>query len=286
VQRFSDGRWLVIEARTEPETSNAFIFAPDKSLIRSFYAGDGIQSLFLDSRDRIWIGYFDEGIFGAFFPRPPKGHRSYDYGPNGLIRLDDHGNIEFGYSRRFPKQFISDIQAMTIDDDGRVWFCPDMDYFLASISGDHVDFVLPKAPTVGADALSVGPSHFAFFGGYRSSTMVAVVERNTQRLRLLQLRRPNGATLSPLWVFTRGSTAVGVSDNSMFKLDLETLLRVLGPWTDGNTSTVASAVQYLDEEESYAGYTILFPAGPDGAQFVPAKPRPPENPPRHDDDSN
>ena len=80
-----------------------------------------------------------------------------------------------------------------------------------------------------------------------------------------------------------GGRAKAVADNCLFRLDQQALLDALGPWTDANTSNVASAVQYLDEEESYSDYYMILP-GRD-AEKVPGKPRPPENQPRRDQDT-
>ncbi len=283
VQRFRDGRWLVTEARTDLTTPNAHVFKSDGTIINSFYAGDGIQTVLLDQRGGIWIGYFDEGVFGAFNPMPPQGHPSYDYGPSGLVRLDDRGKIEFAYNRQFPDKLISDIEALTLDDEGSAWFCPYTDYFVASVVGDHVDYVLPRAPTAGADALSIGAHHFAFFGGFHRSSMVAVVNRQTERMRLIQLRGSDLGSLSPIRVATRGTKAIAIANGELYKLDQETLLDALGPWTDDNTCTLASAVQYLDEESSYSGTYLIYPNGP---KLIPGQPRPPENPPRSDEDKS
>jgi hypothetical protein len=280
LQRLSDGRWFVAETRTDPETPNAFVFEPDGTLIRSFYAGDGIETLLADKRGKIWIGYFDEGIFGAF--DPPKGHPGYRYGPNGLVRIDDRGDVEFAYNELFPKRFISDIQALTLDDSDRAWFCPYTDYFLASASRQDVDFVLPRTPFAGADAISIGDDCFAFFGGYTRSSMIALVNRSTLRLRLIQLCDDNGNTLSPTRVATRGTRAIAAASDKLYRLDQDILLATIGPWTDGNTSTLESALQYLDEETSYTGYYLLDSSG---SRKIPGTPRPPQNQPRHDNDT-
>lgn len=282
VQKFSDGRWLVVEARTDTITPNAHLFGSNKEPIRSFYAGDGIQTVFADQRGKIWAGYFDEGIFGAFNPRPPLNHSSYRYGPSGLIRFDDHGNIEFSYNQKHPEKPIADIQALTLDDNDRAWFCPYTEFFLASVFENRVDFVLPKAPTALADAISVGPDFFAFFGGYKRSSMIAMVHRQSLRVRLIQLQSAEGGTLSPMRVATRGAAAIGASKDRLFRLDQQILLDALGPWTDDNTSSVASAVQYLDEEEAYADSYLIYPGDP---QVLPGKPRPSQNPPRNDEDT-
>jgi hypothetical protein len=215
---------------------------------------------------------------------PPPGHASYRYGPSGLLRCDDRGGIEFSYNAEHPAQSIADIYALTLDDADTAWFCPYTDFFLASVSQNRVDYVLPKAPVTMADAISVGPDYYAFFGGYKKSSMVALVHRESRRLRLIQLRKENGDTLSPARVATRGSRAVALADNCLFKLDQDVLLDALGPWSEGNTSTVSSAVQYIQEEESYSDYYVIYPG--DGAKKVLGKPRLPENQPRKDEDTD
>jgi len=283
-QQFPDGRWLIIERRTATTKPNAFVYDSEGTLLRSFYAGDGILTALLDAHGKIWIGYFDEGVIGALNPRPPVGDMSYEYGPNGLIRIDDHGKIEFAYNDEHPDpdRYITDIEAMTIDDENRIWFCPYTEYFLASVLYKQVEYVLPRAPTAGASGLCVSTSHFAFFGGFHRSSMVALVERVTQRLRLVQLHSDDGSALSPVRVATRGTRAVAFANNKLYDLSVDGLLNALGPWTDENTSTVASAVQYLDEENSYSDSYLIHPNGP---KTIPGKPRPPNNKPRSDDDA-
>lgn len=63
IDRFSDGRWLVVPRRTMNET-NARLFEADGRLVTRFMLGDGIQSIKIDAADRIWVGWFDEGVFG------------------------------------------------------------------------------------------------------------------------------------------------------------------------------------------------------------------------------
>jgi hypothetical protein len=282
IQKFLDGRWLIIEARTGPSTPNAFVFNTDGTLENKFFVGDGIQTALLDQLGKIWIGYFDEGIFGAFSKMPPKESPYYRYGPSGLIRTDDRGKIEFAYNEKFPNKLISDIESLTLDDKNQAWFCPYTDFFVASAAADDVTFVLPRAPTSLPTALSVGPHYFAFFGGYHQSSMVALVDRLTLRVRLIQLHDKLGGTLSPIDIATRGARAIGVAAGQLYHLDQDILLRTLGPWTENNSASLASAIQYIDEEESYAGeYQITR----QGAKFVSGPPRPADNKPRNDDDT-
>lgn len=280
VQRFADGRWLIVEPRTEELDPNAYIFEPDGSFSHSFYAGDGIEAVLIDKLDRIWIGYFDEGVFGAV--NTPPEHRMRKFGPNGLVRLDDRGELEFGFNENARDRDISDIYALTIDDANRIWLCPYHEFYLASVDDDTIGFVLDEAPVAGSQAMCVGPDHFVFFGGYYRDCMITVVERKTQRLRLIQLRNQDGSPFSPRLLATRGERAFAMVNDRLYRLDLDVLLDALGPWLDDNSSSVASAVRYMEEESSYADGSVLIVATGE-VRELPGKPRPPENQPRDDE---
>jgi hypothetical protein len=75
VQRFPNENFLVAGARSEWRPAgpdlNAFVIAPDGSVIRRGCLGDGIQDVQVDSDGLIWVAYFDEGIFGWGPPGPP-----------------------------------------------------------------------------------------------------------------------------------------------------------------------------------------------------------------------
>lgn len=312
VQRFADGRWLMVEARTSDIVPNAFVFGPDGSFSHSFYVGDGIETVLVDRSDRIWVGYFDEGIFGG--GEPISLPRRLRFGPQGLVRVDGHGVMEFGFNDavfgrnpsdteepepldlstltaeeanalysdpRYTRQ-IGDIYALTIDDEDRIWLCPYSGFYVASIDNDIVDFVLDSAPSAGASAMCVGPNHFVFFGGYDRDCMVTVVERASQRLRLIQLRDQKGAPLPLQLVATRGGTVIAIADDRLYRLDLDILLDALGPWRDDNSTTVASAVQYREEEASYGETTVfILKESGLGSKDFPGTPRPPGNQPRN-----
>ena len=91
-----------------------------------------------------------------------------------------------------------------------------------------------------------------------------------------------------VWAFSWMAAAfwanrtVAVAGNQLYRLDQAILLDALGPWTDDNSATLESAIEYLNEETSYAGVYQIYPNGP---RFIPGTPRPPQNPPRHDEDT-
>src|SRR5688572_10081234 len=63
IEQFSDGRWLVANSRSQSD-GNARILDVEGAELRRIELGDGIEHIKIDSRDRIWVGWFDEGVFG------------------------------------------------------------------------------------------------------------------------------------------------------------------------------------------------------------------------------
>ena len=149
-----------------------------------------------------------KAFFGAGFASPE--HKARRFGPNGLVRLDDQGDVKFGFNETARDRYISDIYALTIDDEDRIWLCPYHEFFVASIDAQTIKFQLDNAPVAGASALSVGPDHFVFFGGYDRDCMIAVVERETLRLRLIQLIDQDGDPLTPRLIAPRVATSRGI----------------------------------------------------------------------------
>ena len=70
---------------------NAKVFARDGALKREFLLGDGIRDVQATTDGRIWVSYFDEGIFGGSVMGEP-------IGKPGLILWDRFGSRIFAYS--------------------------------------------------------------------------------------------------------------------------------------------------------------------------------------------
>lgn len=147
VQRFGDGRWLTVEARSRRNRRNAQVLSAEFERQCRFSVGDAIEQIIVDRRNRIWIGYFDES------------------GGTGLRRYSDLGELTFDFNQVSGLN-IFDLNAMTIDRQGSIWVYPYTDFYLACVTDDQVKVVLEESPVTGARAISVGGHHAAFFGSY------------------------------------------------------------------------------------------------------------------------
>lgn len=100
VDLFPNGRVLLASGRygwrAEPvDDLNGFIFDPRTGQANRVNLGDGISDLQIDDRGRIWIGYFDEGVFGGSVAQAglvcfsAVGEKVWEFPEDADHRIDD-----------------------------------------------------------------------------------------------------------------------------------------------------------------------------------------------------
>ncbi|MEM1261415.1 MAG: hypothetical protein AAGH76_03385 [Pseudomonadota bacterium] len=113
---FPDGRVLVSGSRSQWRGAddfdlNGLVIDPSACSERSFLLGDGIESSAVDSCGRIWVSYFDEGIFGNFgwgHPGPKP------IGSPGLNCFSHTGSLIWSFPVQSEIEPISDCYAMNV----------------------------------------------------------------------------------------------------------------------------------------------------------------------------
>ena len=163
IDRFDDGRWLVVACRTRGEP-NARVLTPDGQLLARFMLGDGIEHVGVDRHDQIWVGWFDEGIFGNEKWRVPNEQWPPSTRGMGCFRADG------AYQKLpdFPQGagIIADCYALNIADDG-VWTCPYMEFPLFQLQSSG-PLRWWSNEISGPKALAVFEGHALLAGGYGS----------------------------------------------------------------------------------------------------------------------
>lgn len=117
VDRLPNGNLLIVGSRAAyyPDgtyDSNALIFGSDGKLIRRVLLGDGIQSVFCDGRGRIWVAYFDEGVYGNFGWGSEDGPEPI--GAAGLACFDDRGDVLWRFNSENEAHWIDDCYALNV----------------------------------------------------------------------------------------------------------------------------------------------------------------------------
>ncbi len=153
VQRLPDGGYALASSRSKVGEKNLHLF-DDRGLFRaSFPIGDGVEHMAVDRKGRIWVGYFDEGIYG-----------DDPLSSSGLSRFDQSGKLEYQWDYRVGGP-INDCDAMTLDENDRAWVCPYSQYFVATIDGNDARILLPASPVSIISGLLTGTTHVGFLGG-------------------------------------------------------------------------------------------------------------------------
>lgn len=97
---------------------NAVFFDRNGNTVRELCFGDGIGDCITTEDGRIFVGYFDEGVFGNYGWDDP-------IGKHGLLEFDEYGDINWRSCRP-----ICDCYAMNVDDAGELWYYYYTDFLL------------------------------------------------------------------------------------------------------------------------------------------------------------
>jgi hypothetical protein len=159
----SDGRWLFAGSRCSVNETNAKLFEADGKLIRRFCLGDGIEHLQCAPDATLWVGYFDEGVYGnrgwGWQGGPePIGHP-------GLVKFATDGRIVWSYDFSAPgAPVISDCYALNVGND--VWACTYSDFPILRFDEDGQRIWTNAVG--GAKAIAADGGNILLFGGYRA----------------------------------------------------------------------------------------------------------------------
>lgn len=132
VDRFPDGRWLIVSPRLWGET-NGRVLAADGTELSRIVLGDGIMHVKIDARARIWVGWFDEGVLGNLDWRMPgleSAPSSY-----GLAAFDAEGAVLVVASHLSLDQIIDDCYALNVSGDA-AWSSTYPGAVLSAFRGD------------------------------------------------------------------------------------------------------------------------------------------------------
>jgi hypothetical protein len=167
VQPMPGGRFLVAGARCrwhhDGPDRNGVLYDTDGQVICERVLGDGIAHVLATSDGQVWIGYFDEGIYGNY--GWGQADTEEPVGASGIVRFSPGLAPVWRYPRCTgvgPWDAISDCYALNVDGTC-AWACYDSDFPIVrirdgAVTGWHNDIK-------GASALAVAGSRVALFGG-------------------------------------------------------------------------------------------------------------------------
>lgn len=148
IQRFTNGDYFVCSLRAKDGEQNAFIFDKKLRLTKSFHIGDAIEKVLIDLDDYIWVGYFDEGVFG-----------NNRLSRNGLNKFSKTGNLVVSVPG-----IVDDCKNLNIDFENNLYICPYSSNVVYKISYKKVETISDVPPLYSATGLMVFKDTIAKFG--------------------------------------------------------------------------------------------------------------------------
>ncbi len=168
VQPMPGGRFLVAGARSrwrrDGPDRNGVLYDTDGQVVGEGVLGDGIRHVLATGSGQVWIGYFDEGVYGNYgWGQAGTGE---PVGAAGIVRFSPGLEPAWHYPRNTgagPRDAISDCYALNLDDQC-AWACYDSGFPVVRIRDDTVTGW--HNDITGARALAVAGSRIALCGGY------------------------------------------------------------------------------------------------------------------------
>lgn len=227
VDLFSDGGCVLVGARSSWRSKNDFdlngaLIERGTKVAKRLCFGDGIEGVGIDGADRIWISYFDEGVFGNFgWSHPgPTG-----LGAGGINCFDRTGELLWQHNREDATEYIDDCYAMNVSPLG-VWF-----YFYSAFKVARVteEFSVEyfETPISGSHNFITDGHRFVFSSQYREpATTFHATNLHKGKLvhrRKLSLSLPEGINADQIKMTARGDKLHVFADKKWLVYDLGSL---------------------------------------------------------------
>jgi hypothetical protein len=164
VQPLPDSQVLVVGARAAwlpdgPER-NATIYGPDGSPLLNACVGDGIEQVRTTPTGAVWLGYFDEGVYGNLGWGEPGGPEPMGW--PGLLKMTPQLEIEWRYPAD-ELEPIDDCYALNLAAEV-AWAFPYSSFCVTRVEDAQVR--LWPSHVQGAHAIVVDGERVVLVGGY------------------------------------------------------------------------------------------------------------------------
>jgi len=172
IQPLVEDSTLIVSGRChyrngDPE-HNAVIYDEHGQAIRRMVFGDGIEDVQVGLDQRIWVSYFDEGVFGNYgWPSPPMG-------ADGLLCFDMDGQIAWRFHAPGGFDSMADCYALNVTNDAAwVYYYTDFPVIQVTIDGTVRGW---ENEVAGARALVVDRLRVLLWGGYGEERNRCIVQ--------------------------------------------------------------------------------------------------------------
>ncbi len=167
VQLLPSGHVLVVGARCawrpEGPDRNAIVYDAGGEVVAAATLGDGIEHVLVGGDGDVWVGYFDEGVYGNYGWGGVSGPAPL--GSSGLVRFSADLAPVWHYPSHVDDEWgaIDDCYALNVDGD-TAWACYYSGFPIVRVRDGEVTGW--RNDVGGATALAVSGSRAALYGGY------------------------------------------------------------------------------------------------------------------------
>ncbi len=210
-QPLGPNRLLLVRSRAESESDpNAHVYNLDGEIVASFHAGDGIEDVQTTQDGRIWVSYFDEGVYG-----------SLELGQNGAVCFERSGVPLLKYQQLLgPSSNIHECYAMNVASDKDVWLYYYTDFPLVRLRDGRFDREWKGIPVQGSRAFAVDGERALFAGSYDHPDKLFLVSLDTMRVEELEPVHRDGERVEFVRAFGRGSRLYLASEQALVTVEL------------------------------------------------------------------
>jgi hypothetical protein len=213
VQPLGDDGWLLVRGRAEGSSDqNAHVYDSEGTLSRSFHAGDGIEDIQATEEGRIWVSYFDEGVFGDTALRQA-----------GLACLDRSGQVRFKFNDLASAGSVPDIAdcyALNVCSDREVWLCYYTDFPLVQLAECKIAGLWQGLSVKGSHAFAVSGRKVLLAAGYDKRNRLFLGDLDTSKVQQQIPEDGEGKRINAFTAFGRGSKLWLQSRSTLFLVDL------------------------------------------------------------------
>ena len=210
--------WLVAQAwglehhhASSGGVHNAFVYSTNGQLQSSFYVGDGIEDIQIDESNALWVSFFDEGVLKG---GEPAGE--------GLVCFDATGQLIYAHNSSEKAPFILTCYAMNVSSQKEIWVYSYTDFPLVRLLDRQIDRIWENVPGY-YHAFAINGKKVLFANTYKHGMTLPLVDLHTMRVEELVAVDEEGDPVSFYHACGRGSLLYLVTEQSLFRLDLDTL---------------------------------------------------------------
>ena len=174
----------------------------------------------VDTRGRIWVSYFDEGICGNFGWGHPGPH---PLGASGLNCFDDDGSVIWSFPVDNDTGPMTECYALNVQDNGAAAYTYYSEFRLCRISADF-QIECFDADLQGCRQFAISEHHVLFTGQWNDAMNAGylgrLIEGRVSDVEQVEFTLPGGRPLTEGQFIGRGERLHFFSDESWYSLSL------------------------------------------------------------------